>query len=96
MGPKICRRIFLIVCLVFVFIGGTAVHSQLWWEDSREKHDYDLSGYRFLVVLGEDFDYHETVVVKQFWEEWGAKVDIAGTDLELTGHLWKKKEMGWD
>jgi len=96
MGPKICGRSFLMVCLMFVFIGGSAVHSQLWWEDSGEKHDYDLSGYRFLIVLGEDFDYHETVVVKQYWEEWGAEVDIAGTGLELTGHLWKKKDMGWD
>ena len=28
--------------------------SQLWWEESGEEHPYDLSGYRFLVVLGED------------------------------------------
>jgi nitroreductase/putative intracellular protease/amidase len=96
MEPKIYRRISLIVCLIFVLTGGSAVHSQLWWEDSGEKHDYDLSGYRFLIVLGEDFDYQETVVVKQFWEEWGAKVDVAGTGLELTGHLWKRKDVGWD
>ena len=86
MGPKLCGGVAAILCLMFVLIGGSVVHSQLWWEDSGEKHDYDLSGYRFLIVLGEDFDYHETVVVKQFWEEWGAKVDVAGTGVELTGH----------
>ncbi|UCB53557.1 MAG: nitroreductase family protein [Candidatus Zixiibacteriota bacterium] len=96
MGPKVCGGIAAIFCLMFVLIGGSAVYSQMWWEDSGEKHDYNLSGYRFLIVLGEDFDYQETVVVKQFWEKWGAKVYIAGTGLELTGHLWKRTEKGWD
>jgi nitroreductase/putative intracellular protease/amidase len=96
MRAKAFVGIFFLVNLFFSFIGGDPVLSQLWWEESGEEHAYDLSGYRFLVVLGEDFDYHETVVVKEYWEEWGAKVDIAGTDMELTGHVWKRKEQGWD
>ncbi|NIN01707.1 MAG: hypothetical protein GTO24_27500 [candidate division Zixibacteria bacterium] len=70
--------------------------SQLWWEQTGEKHDYNLSGYRFLMVIGEDFDYQEATIIKEYWKEWGAEVDVAGTDIELTGHLWKRTEKGWD
>jgi protease I len=69
---------------------------QTWWEKSGQKYDYDLSGKRILIVLGGDFDYHETFVIKKHWEDWGAKVDVAGTAQELTGHLWKRTEKGWD
>jgi nitroreductase/putative intracellular protease/amidase len=69
---------------------------QEWWESTGEKYDYDLSGYNFLILLGEDFDYHETMILKKQWEDWGAKVDVAGTDTKLTGHLWKRTEKGWD
>ena len=69
---------------------------QVWWERTGEKHDYDLSGHNFLILLGEDFDYHETMVLKKHWEDWGAKVEIAGTDKNLTGHLWKPTDKGWD
>jgi nitroreductase/putative intracellular protease/amidase len=69
---------------------------QVWWERTGEKHFYDLSGYSFLLMLGEDFDYHETMVLKKHWEDWGAKVEIAGTDKNLTGHLWKPTDKGWD
>jgi nitroreductase/putative intracellular protease/amidase len=87
---------FIVLSLLFFLIGGGAMCDEVWWERTGEKHDYDLSGYRFLIMLGEDFDYHETMVLKGHWEDWGAKVDIAGTDTLLTGHLWKKTEKGWD
>ena len=93
---KACCGMFIVLNLLLLIIGGSPVLSQLWWEESGEKHDYDLSGYRFLIVMGEDFDYHEATVIKDYWEEWGAKVDIAGTDIQLTGHLWKRTEKGWD
>jgi nitroreductase/putative intracellular protease/amidase len=96
MRLKTCWSLSVILTLLFLLIGGSPVKSQLWWEESGEKHDYDLSGYRFLIVIGEDFDYHETILIKQYWEEWGAKVDVAGTDLELTGHVWKRREGEWD
>jgi F420 biosynthesis protein FbiB-like protein len=96
MRSKVCGFTFVVVSLIFLLIGGCPVIGQLWWEDSKEKHDYDLSGYRFLVVLGEDFDFHEAQIIKQHWEEWGAEVDVAGTDVELTGHVWKLKEGQWD
>lgn len=69
---------------------------QVWWEETGKKYEYDLSPYCILILLGDDFDYHETVVVKKHWEDWGASVDIAGTDTQLTGHLWKKTPKGWD
>ena len=59
---------------------------QVWWEETGNKYEYDLSPYCILILLGDDFDYHETVVVKRHWEDWGASVDIAGTDTQLTGH----------
>jgi len=96
MRLKACGGIFVILIVLSLSIGGGPVNSQLWWEESGEKHAYDLSGYRFLIVIGEDFDYHEALVIKEYWEEWGAEVDIAGTDIQQTGHLWKRKEQGWD
>ena len=72
------------------------VCSQMWWEETTEQYRYDLSQFRFLIVLGDDFDYQETRVVKDHWEKWGATVDIAGTGTNITGHLWKKTETGWD
>lgn len=84
------------VSLLFLTIGASRASGQLWWEDSGEQHDYDLSGYRFLIVLGEDFDFLEAQVVKEHWEEWGVEVEVAGTDLELTGHVWKRKDGQWD
>jgi nitroreductase len=88
--------IFVVLGLLFSLTGGGSMCDQVWWERTEEKYDYDLSGYSFLILLGEDFDYHETMVLKKHWEDWGAKIDIAGTDTELTGHLWKRTEKGWD
>jgi len=87
---------FIMLSLLFSLIGGSPMCDQMWWERTGEKHDYDLSGYRFLILLGEDFDYHETMILKKHWEDWGAKADIAGTDTLLTGHLWNRTEKGWD
>ena len=69
---------------------------QVWWEDTGRAYDYDLSNIRILILLGEDFDYHETMVIKDHWEKWGAKIDIAGTANELMGHLFKRTKQGWD
>jgi len=76
--------------------GGGSVFSQIWWEETKDQYNYDLSGYSILIILGEDFDYYETSVIKRHWEQWGAQVDIAGTNRELTGHLWRRTEKGWD
>ncbi len=96
MRLRICTAMSVILILLYLLSGGSPVLGQLWWEQSGEKHDYDLSGYRFLMVMGEDFDYQEATIIKQYWEEWGAKVDVAGTDIQLTGHLWKRTETGWN
>jgi nitroreductase/putative intracellular protease/amidase len=82
--------------LLFLILNLNSSSAQVFWEQSDEKYDYDLSGYRFLILLGDDFDYHETMVIKKYWEDWGAKVDIAGTDKKLKGHLWKRTDKGWD
>ncbi|MBM3325050.1 MAG: hypothetical protein FJY66_05220, partial [Calditrichaeota bacterium] len=70
--------------------------SQVWWEETGRKYDYDLSPYCILIVVGEDFDFHEMDVIKNHWESWGARVDVAGTDAEMKGHVWKRTETGWD
>jgi F420 biosynthesis protein FbiB-like protein len=85
-----------IFSLLFLILGANISLAEVWWEQTGERHDYDLSAYRFLILLGDDFDYHEIMVIKKYWEDWGAKVDIAGTDKELKGHLWKRTEKGWD
>jgi nitroreductase/putative intracellular protease/amidase len=96
MEPKTFFLAFIVLNLLFSLTGGNPMCDQVWWERTGEKHDYDLSGYNFLILLGEDFDYHENMVLKKYWEDWGAKVEIAGTDRELTGHLWKQTDKGWD
>jgi hypothetical protein len=55
---------FIILNLLLSLTGATPMFSQLWWERTGDKHDYDLSGCHFLIVLGEDFDFHETIITK--------------------------------
>lgn len=96
MKLKTCFGVFILLSLLFLLIGGNLMCDEIWWEETGERYDYDLSGYRFLILLGEDFDYHETMILKKHWEDWGTKVDIAGIATELTGHCWRKTEKGWD
>ncbi|UCG93027.1 MAG: nitroreductase family protein [candidate division WOR-3 bacterium] len=93
---KIHSISIVFVPALFLLAGGHIVANDVWWENTGEKYDYDLSGYRFVIPLGDDFDYYETVVLKEYWENWGARVDIAGMDMAVTGHLWKIKGWGWD
>jgi len=88
--------ILVVISLLFLITGANMTFGQVWWEESGEKHNYDLSGNRFLILLGNDFDYQETMVIKKYWEDWGAKIEIAGIAIELEGHLWKKTDKGWD
>jgi len=83
-------------CLLLVFVGVSTSMSQVWWEETGTQYPYDLSRHRLLILLGEDFDFQETMIVKRHWESWGAKVDIAGIRKVLTGHLWRKTAEGWD
>ncbi|ODS35237.1 MAG: hypothetical protein A7315_01940 [Candidatus Altiarchaeales archaeon WOR_SM1_79] len=96
MRLKIFWQIAFILILVLTTIAGDSVLGQVWWEEIDESYHYDLSKFNLLVLLGDDFDYHETVVIKKYWEDWGAKVDIAGVAPELTGHAWKVTSQGWD
>ena len=68
----------------------------VWWEQPDETNQFDLSAFRILVMIGDDFDYHETVNIVQRWRDWSAQVDIGGTDLELTGHVLARTDLGWD
>ncbi|MDH4222194.1 MAG: nitroreductase family protein [candidate division Zixibacteria bacterium] len=88
---------FILAFVLLLQITGINISTaQVFRENTDEKYSYNLRGYRFLILLGEDFDYHESMVIKKYWEDWGAKVDIAGTGKELKGHLWKKTDKGWD
>lgn len=96
MGKGKHNYIFIFLYLLIFCMMYSPVRGQVWWEESGRKYDYDLSDVRVLILLGEDFDYHETIVVKDLWKKWGAQIDIAGTDDELTGHLFKRTKKGWD
>jgi nitroreductase/putative intracellular protease/amidase len=88
--------IFIFLYLLIFCMMYSPVMSQVWWEETDQDYGYDLSDVRVLILLGEDFDYHETMVVKDHWEKWGAQIEIAGTANELTGHLFKRTKKGWD
>jgi hypothetical protein len=47
-------------------------------------------------MLGNGFDYHETMVIKKYWEDWKAQIDIVGFDTKIKGHILKRTENGWD
>lgn len=96
MKLKPCGLILTLFHLLILITTGHPLFSQAWWEESSEEYSYDLSQYHFLIVLGEDPDFHETMIIKKHWENWGAAVDMAGTETELTGHVWKKAKKGWD
>ncbi len=96
MRLKIFWQMSLILILIHILVAGDSVLGQEWWEEFDESYRYDLSQFNILVLLGDDFDYHETFVIKKYWEDWGAKVDIAGFASELTGHVWKVTSQGWD
>lgn len=69
---------------------------QNWWEDSGRTFKYDLLSYKILVLLGDDFDYHELMVIRKIWEKWGAKIHIAGNKDVLKGHLWAITPKRWE
>jgi len=96
MKPSMVRSTVVTLISLLMILHVDTVWGQVWWESTGEKYSFDLSRFRILILLGDDFDYHETMIVKKHWETWGAKVDIAGTACELTGHLWKRTEQGWD
>lgn len=96
MRRNIFGQIVLILISIHLIATGDLVLGQVWWEQFDESYRYDLSKFQFLILLGDDFDYHETVVIKQYWEDWGAKVDVAGFASALTGHVWKVTSQGWD
>ena len=88
--------LLLVVWNVLFLTSPNPLLAEVWWEETGKSYDYDLSGSRILVLLGDDFDYEETIAITQYWEKWGAEVDRAGTETELTGHLWRKTKTGWD
>ena len=96
MRPACCGMIGLFLLILILTLISHTSYSQVWWVESTEEYDYDLSKFRILILLGEDFDYQETVVFRNHWETWGARVDIAGIAPEQTGHVWKKTKKGWD
>jgi len=81
---------------VLFFLLVTLVNAQTWWEKTDKEYKFDLNGNNILIILGEDFDYHEVFVIKEYWEKWGAKVVIAGSEEKLSGHLWNRTGKGWE
>jgi protease I len=86
----------MIILVNLLMLSLPLLPGQVWWEDSGRSFDFDLSPFKILVLLGEEFDYHELTVIKNHWEKWGAEVVIAGSDKILTGHLWSVSSKGWE
>lgn len=69
---------------------------KVWWESFDEKYNFDLKPYHILIILGDDFDYHEAMVISKYWKKWGAKIDFTGIGYQAKGHVWKSVATGWD
>jgi nitroreductase/putative intracellular protease/amidase/ketosteroid isomerase-like protein len=82
----------LIGLLLPTLVGADGV----WWEETGKTYGYELSAYRILVVVGDDFDYREATIIRDHWRRWGAAVEVAGTDAEVVGHVCKRTPQGWD
>jgi F420 biosynthesis protein FbiB-like protein len=96
MTRKKIKNFSLFFLLSISLVLPSSLSSQVWWEDSGRRLDYDLSTFKILVLLGDDFDYHELMVIKSYWEKWKAKVIIAGSEKILNGHLWSLTAKGWE
>jgi hypothetical protein len=64
MKMRICIPIVLVLAFILLPSARQISWCQNWWEETGRKHDYDLSPYRILIVVGEDFDFHEMEVIK--------------------------------
>lgn len=95
MIPKKFKAFSLFLLLSISLVFPPSLSGQVWWEDSGRTLNYDLSGFKILVLLGNDFDYHELMVIKSHWEKWNAKVFVAGNEKILSGHLWILTSKGW-
>lgn len=65
--------------LLFLFITGSLYlsNAQEIFEETRKDFNYNLKGYRILIITYENCSYEETIIMSNKWKEWGANIEIA-------------------
>ncbi|MFA8341359.1 MAG: DJ-1/PfpI family protein [Rhodothermaceae bacterium] len=61
--------------------------NNIWWEDTGREFKHDLSDKKILMIVGENFDFHEADLIPRELEKMGADVVTAAVSEKLTGHI---------
>ena len=77
------RMVISVFILLLLSKGNSS--AQKWKEDTGIERDYDLSKIRVLTIVYEGYNYEESIEITNYWKKWGAKVDLAGTQMEQHG-----------
>lgn len=79
-----------VLFVFFVVIQSMGFSQEIWWEATDSSLVYNLLNADILVIVGEDFDWHETTLIPKRWESWGATITYAGANNIVKGHKKKK------
>lgn len=69
-------------------------YAQDWIEPVDDSINFDLRGAKVMVVLADDFDYHEAVYIPNLLVKWGATVYYAGDKKEVNGFMMSRNADG--
>lgn len=83
------KKLITIISIYIIFCGNTVAQDS-WWEKADKSNSYNLNNFKIIVIVGDDFDWHETFIIPERWKEWGAQITYAGNKSKIIGHIKKK------
>jgi len=79
-----------ILLVFFAIVQSMGFSKEIWWEVADSSLVYNLEDDSILVIVGKDFDWHETVLIPERWKGWGATITYSGANSIVKGHKKKK------
>lgn len=80
----------IIVFIIFCLLVGNLIAQDTWWEQADSSNYYKLENIKILVIVGHDYDWHETTIIPERWKEWGASIVYTSNNINMIGHIKKK------
>jgi len=80
----------ILIVTTFLLLNLCIKAQDVWWEQTNKEYDFNMSGKQILVIFGEEFDWHETVLIPLRWKQWGAEITYCGDQKLLKGHVKRK------